>query len=350
MHVISFNEESEGRMKMKRFLAGILLLVITGTLVACTNQTNANQSNEIIELGKQIEQLTMENKDLQKTVEEQKKIIEDMMNKSSSVIHKKDIESYPRSLYKEASFDIDHDGQEEIIELYVNAEKMENGLFAWDDGQTWLLVVKDGEDTYPLFDDFVQLGSINFSTANFDGKPGIAMIETWHGDKFIHKFAYDQNEKGFVKETFYKNENPFQQYNQPASYAFFKDAYELMQQAFTEKAVNALEANDLNLKEMRDRAEIFNPIEVDLWNAQRLFETVSELNPELSVSLDRVIDLLNDMVKEQPTEGQFMQLRNICEVFKENDISQLIIEEENQIHPDIMEKLQKIEFILNGGK
>lgn len=323
---------------------------MAGILAGCTNQTNADQDKEINGLMKRIEQLTMENKDLQKTVEEQKKSIEDMMNNSSSVILQKDIESYPRSLYKEAALDIDNDGQEESIELYVNAEKMENGLFAWDDGQTWLLVVKDGEDTYPLFDNYVQLGSIDFSIGTFDEKPGIAMLETWHGDKYIHKFAYDHKEKGFVKETLYKKENIFQQYNQPASYAFFKDAYALMQQAFTEKAVKAIEASDNNLKDLQEVASIFNPIEVDLWNAKRLFETAGDLNPQLSVSLDRMLDLLNEMVKEQPTEGQMTMLRNICNIFKGNESGQLIIEEENQIHPDIMEKLQKVDIILNEGK
>ncbi|MBY0121764.1 hypothetical protein [Bacillus sp. S/N-304-OC-R1] len=335
---------------MKRFLWGIVWLVISGVLVACSNQTNANETTEINELKKQIEQLSMENKALQITMEQQKKFIEENINNNSSVILKKDIQTYPQSLFKEAAFDINDDGKEEIIELYVNAEKMEDGMFAWDDGQTWLLVVKDGEDTYPLFDDFVQLGSIDFSTAKFDGKPGIVMLETGHGDKSIHKIAYNQNEKGFVRETIYKIENSFQHYTQPASYAFFKDAYELMQLAFTEKAARALDENEDKLKELRDRAEIFNPIEVNLWNAQRLFETAGELNPELSVSVERVIDLLNDMVREQPTEGQLKVLRSICDVFKENESSQLIIEEENQIHPDIMAKFEKIKFILNEGK
>ncbi|QED46906.1 hypothetical protein [Cytobacillus dafuensis] len=335
---------------MKRFLPGVVFLLAAGILASCTNQTNADPTKEITELKKQIEQLSSENDALKNTVEEQKKTLEETTNNDNSVIPAKDIEKYPQSLYKQTKLDIDQDGEDEIIELYVNAGKGENGVFAWDDGQTWLLVVKDGEKTYPLFDEYVQLGSIDFSTTTFDEKPGIVMLKMQHSDKSIYKFVYDQNAKGFVKETLYKKENINDHYNPPASYAFFKDAYELMEQAFTEKAVKALEASENDLQDIQDRAAIFDPILFNLWNAQRLFETTRELNPQLSVSLGSTIEWLNQMFKNTPTEGQMNQLRNINDVFKENDSDDLIIEEENQIHPDIQEKLQRMDLILNGEK
>ena len=154
---------------------------------------------------------------------------------------------------RKLTVDIDGDGEEEVIELYVNAGKMENGLFAWDDGQNWLLVVKDGEKTYPLFDDYVQLGSIDFSTTTFDRKPGIVMIKTQHSDRTVQKFTYDKNEKGYQKETFYKKENTNDHYNQPASYAFFKDAYKLMDMAFTTKTISVLEASEKTLQDSQER-------------------------------------------------------------------------------------------------
>ncbi|KOP71011.1 hypothetical protein AMS60_23435 [Bacillus sp. FJAT-21945] len=335
---------------MKRILLCIVFLIVTAMLAGCTNQTNAAEANEIIKLKRQIEQLSIENKALQNTVEEQRKALEATSNNGYATILAKDIENYPRSLYKEITLDIDMDGEDELIELYVNAEKMENGVFAWDDGQTWLLVVNDGEKTYPLYDGFVQLGSIDFSTATFDGKPGIVIIEMWHSDKSVHKLIYDHEAKGFIKETLYKKENLFQQYNQPASYAFFSDAYILMKQAFTNKAVQALEASENNLQEIHDRAAIFDPILVDLGNAQRLFETASELNPELSVSLDSALNTLNQMVINQPTAEQMNQLRYIYEMFLEYEIDHLIIEEENQIHPEIKKKLQRMNNIFNGKK
>ena len=230
---------------MRKLLLGSVCAV--GLLSGCTDQSNANketidQAREINELKKQIEQISLEKDAVEKTLEEERIAFElainEQVNNDYSMIVAKEIEKYPQSLYKEVTLDLDGDGEEEVIELYVNAGKMEDGLFAWDDGQNWLLVVKDGEETYPLFDDYVQLGSIEFSTARFDGKPGVVMIMAQHSNKIIQKFTYDKNERGYQKETFYKKENIHDQYNQPASYAFFNEAYQLMDIAFTTKAIS----------------------------------------------------------------------------------------------------------------
>jgi outer membrane murein-binding lipoprotein Lpp len=348
---------------MRKLLLGIALLVVAGILAGCTDQTNTDQTIEINELKNQNKQLSFENEALQNTVEEHREALEatnntneespqestSNMNNDYSLILAKDIEKYPQALYKKTTLDIDEDGEDEIIELYVNAYKMENGVFAWDDGQTWLLVVKDGEKTYPLFEDFVQMGSIDFSTTTLDGKPGIVMLMTWHFDRTVQKFTYDHDAKGFEKDTFYKKENLLQQYNQPASYAFFEDAYELVEQAFTDKVVTALKASENELQDRQDRLAIFDPISADLRNAQRLFVTARELNPELHVSLDSPLDLLNQMVISPPTSAQMNQLRYIHDVFIENESDDLIIEE-NQIHPDIKENLERVDIILNGKK
>ena len=89
---------------------------------------------------------------------------------------------------------------------------------------------------------------------------------------------------------------------------------------------------------------IIEPILVDVYNAQRLLEIVAELNRELNVSLDGAIDLLNQMVNKPPTDEQMNQLRSIHDVFKDIGIDDLIIEKENQIHPEVKEKLQRIDF------
>ncbi|WP_057760710.1 hypothetical protein [Cytobacillus praedii] len=334
---------------MKKLLPGIACLIISGTLAGCSTQTTRGEGNELGELKRQIEQLSIENSALQLKIEEQRKEMEQTNSNDGAVYSAKDIEEYPQTLYKKISLDIDMDEIDEIIELYVNAEKMETGGFAWDDGQTWLLVVKDGDKSYPLYNNYVQLGSIDFSMATFDGIPGIIMIETMHADKSVHKFSYDQEVKGFVKETLYKKENMFDQYNQPASFALFTDAYKRMKEAFANKAIEALEAGDRNSQDIHDRAMVFEPILVDLRDAQRLFETAGELNPALSVSIDSALNMLNQMVINPPTADQFDQLRSIHEVFNVGEEEQLIIEEKNQIHPDIINKFQMLDSIFNGN-
>lgn len=334
---------------MRKLLLGIACLV--GILVGCTEQSNTDQTKDINELNKKIEQLSLEKDALLNNVEEEKKALELAMNQQVnsdySIIPAKDIEKYPQTLYKKVTVDIDGDGEEELVELYVNAGKMENGLFAWDDGQNWLLVVKDGEKTYPLFDDFVQLGSIDFSTTTFDRKPGIVMIKAQHSDRTVQKFTYDKNEKGYQKETFYKKENTNNHYNQPASYAFFEDAYKLMDMAFTTKTLSVLEASEKNLQDSQERRLIIEPILVDIYNAQGLLEMAAELNRALNVSLDDAIDLLNQMLNKPPTAEQMNQLKSIHDVFNEIGTGDLIIKEENQIHPRVAEKLQRLDFILN---
>lgn len=332
---------------MRRLLLGSVCLV--GILSGCTDQTNADQTTEINELKKQIEQISSEKDSLINTLEKEKRALELDLNQQVSndysMIEAKDIEKYPQTLYKSATLDMDGDGEEEVIELYVNAGKTENGVFAWDDGQTWLLVVKDGDKTYPLFDDFVQLGSIDFSTTRLDGKPGIVMIMRSHSDRIVQKFSYDKNENGYQKETFYKKENINDQYNQPASYAFFNDAYELMDMAFTTKMLPVLEASENTLQDNEERRAIMEPILEDAFNAERLLEMASELNRELNVSLDDTINMLNQLINKPPTAEQMNQLQSIHDVFKDIETEDIIMKEENRIHPEIREKFQRIDFI-----
>lgn len=337
---------------MRKLLLGSVCLV--GMLAGCTDQSNtdesnADQSKEINELKKQIEQLSLEKDALLNILEEERKALElamnEQVNNDYSMILAKDIEKYPQTLYKTTTLDMDGDGEDEVIELHVNAEKMEDGLFAWDDGQNWLLVVKDGEKTFPLFDDFVQLGSIDFSTTRFDKKPGIVMIKAQHSDRTIQKFTYDKAEKGYQKETFYKKENIQDHYNRPASYAFFNDAYKLMEMAFTTKTLPVLEASENALQDNQGRRLLIEPILVDIYNAQGLLEVVAELNRELYVSIDGATDLLNEMINKPPTVEQMNQLKSIHDAFKDSETDELIMKEENQIHPEIRGKLQSIDFI-----
>ncbi|MER1957229.1 MAG: hypothetical protein ABS942_07610 [Solibacillus sp.] len=333
---------------MTKRLLGIACLA--GILAGCTNQ-NTDQTEEMNELKVQVEQLALENEELVKTVEEERQVFDlalnEQANRDYAMIVSQEIEAYPLTLYKQASVDLDEDGTAEQIELYVNAEKTENGLFAWDDGQKWMLVVKDGEKTYPLFDDYVQLGTIDFSTTTFDEQPGIVMMMVQHSDRTVQKFTYDLHGNGYQKETFYKKENINNHYNEAASHAFFKDAFTLMDHAFTTKTLTVLEANEPSLQDDHERRLIIELILADLYNANRLLEMATELNHALNVSLSGAIDLLYEMVNQPPTAEQRKELTAIHELFKEIEADDLIMKEENQIHPDIAEKLKRLDFIVD---
>ena len=328
---------------MRGLLVGIVCLI--GILVGCTDQSDTDQANEINKLKKQLEQLSLE-KD---TLVEEKNALElamnEEVNKDYSMILAKDIEKYPVALYKTTKIDIDGDGEDEIIELHVDAGKMENGRYGWDDGQKWLLVVKDGDKTYPLFDEYVQLGYIDFSTTMFERKPLIVMIKAQHSDRTVQSFKFDKDEHGYLKETFYKKENTNNHYNETASYAFFQEAFQFIDMAFTTNA-SFIQESEKDLQDEEKRWLAIGPMLEDISNAERLLEMATDLNPKLNVSLADLISLLYQIDNKPPTTDQMNQLKSIQDVFKEIDSANLILEEENRIHPEIVEMVEKVNLIL----
>ncbi|MER2009496.1 MAG: hypothetical protein ABS939_18850, partial [Psychrobacillus sp.] len=73
----------------------------------------------------------------------------------------------------------------------------------------------------------------------------------------------------------------------------------------------------------------------------------TNLNPELTVvSLANLINLLYQLDNKPPTSEQMNQLKSIQGVFKEIDSANSILEEENRIHPEIVEMVEKVNLIL----
>jgi hypothetical protein len=118
-----------GMSKIQTILLGALMLVFLG---AC-QQSNLDTSKPDIQ-EKEVNDIGSDD-------------LEDDRPLKRVTIKAKEIESYPLSLYDQTTFDLDGDGEQEQIEMYVNAEQDEKGEYMWDDGQNWLLVVKDGDQT-----------------------------------------------------------------------------------------------------------------------------------------------------------------------------------------------------------
>ena len=330
----------------------LVIVCLLGILGGCVNEQDTNQTNEINQLKAQIDQLSLEKQQLENTLEEERLAFEQALNEQVNndygLIQAKEIEEYPHTLFKKVSLDIDKDGTDEEIELHVNVGKSDDGLYAWDDGQNWLLVVKDDDKTYPLFDNYVQLGSIDFTIAIYDSMPAILLLKAQHGDRVVQKFTYVQNEDGYQKETFYKKENINNHYNEAAAYAFFNDALQIMDDAFTTKMVTLMEASGEVLQDMQQRMNMTQPILMDLYQAQRLLDLVSELQPVLRVSLTEVMTLLEDMTSNVPTAEQINELTTIHNSFKELQLSDDLSKEDKQLHSEGVEILQKLEFMNNG--
>jgi hypothetical protein len=133
--------------------------------------------------------------------------LEDDTSLKGLTITAKEIESYPISLYDQTTFDLDGDGELEQIEMYVNTEKDETGEYMWDDGQNWLLVVKDGDKAYPLFDGWVQIGKLSFWLIESDAKPMLILLKTGSAEFNLQSFTFNEKENSYIQEIHFNPEN-----------------------------------------------------------------------------------------------------------------------------------------------
>lgn len=101
------------------------------------------------------------------------------------------------TLLDEYIFDFDGDKQDEKISMYTAAGRAENGEMAWDDGQNWLIVVQDSDKDYVLFDDYVQLGSINYYVYTADDSFYIDTVQVGTASLTHKTYAYDKDSDSF---------------------------------------------------------------------------------------------------------------------------------------------------------
>ena len=95
-------------------------------------------------------------------------------------------------------FDINGDGIEETIAMYVNAEQSSNGEIYWDDGQDWLFLVEGKEEDYVLFNDYVQLGTIKFHIYTEDDDFYITTVQSGTANLDIVEYRFDPESKQFI--------------------------------------------------------------------------------------------------------------------------------------------------------
>lgn len=89
------------------------------------------------------------------------------------------------------AFDFDKDGEDEEIVMYTAAGKDDAGNIAWDDGQIWILAVRDTDKDYILFNGWVQLGTIGFSVYTIEEKFYISTLSTGTADLTLKNYEYD---------------------------------------------------------------------------------------------------------------------------------------------------------------
>ncbi|MDR7871108.1 MAG: hypothetical protein RIN55_09630 [Tissierellaceae bacterium] len=107
------------------------------------------------------------------------------------------------TLLDEYIFDFNSDGYEEIIAMYVAAERDDKGEIMWDDGQRWVLVAHGDNKDYVLYDDYVQLGSVQFNVFTDDDEFYIVTKSVRTASLTICEYKYDKAKDVFIQSMPY---------------------------------------------------------------------------------------------------------------------------------------------------
>lgn len=127
-------------------------------------------------------------------------------NKGSFIEETKEINRTNYNMMSEVRVDLDGNGVEELITLYLGpVNKSEANMAVINtDNVNWNLVVQDGDKVYSLFDQKVKHGTVKFWFEN-KGETTELVVFMNGEQKEIITYQYDRGNTRFIKETHYKN-------------------------------------------------------------------------------------------------------------------------------------------------
>ena len=83
--------------------------------------------------------------------------------------------------------------------MYTAAQKDSKGNIMWDDGQRWLFIVEGKEKDFVLFDDYVQIGTINYHIYTEDNQFNILSSHVGTANLTLSNYEYDNQNQIFKK-------------------------------------------------------------------------------------------------------------------------------------------------------
>lgn len=130
---------------------------------------------------------------------------EQMQTKSERVRHdlKKAEDNSGYNKVSDYLYDIDSDGEEDLIELLTTAH-VENGEVHEDDGQSWRVSVTTSDGVYTLCDEYIQLGSAEVDIGEFyndEPEKVLILTVTTGAGKSIRHYTYSDG--AFYEELVY---------------------------------------------------------------------------------------------------------------------------------------------------
>lgn len=97
------------------------------------------------------------------------------------------------------SIDIYGDEEDEKISMYTDAEKDPEGNIMWDDGQNWTIVVQGKEGSFVLFDDYLQLASLEYFVYTVEDDFYIATVNSGTANLTMTEYLYIEESDIFEK-------------------------------------------------------------------------------------------------------------------------------------------------------
>ncbi len=124
------------------------------------------------------------------------------------------------TLLERAEYSFIPDGESASVELYTSAAVTEDGQMGWDSGDQWTLLARQGEQTFPLFDEYIQYGEVQFwiSSLNPNGADSPEIEELDHhiyvmvtsGAGFtMYDYAWNADDGCFEKSVLLNPEHPW---------------------------------------------------------------------------------------------------------------------------------------------
>lgn len=110
------------------------------------------------------------------------------------------------TLLDRENIDFNGDGKLDTISMFTTAQRDENGEMMWDDGQKWFLLINDEDNEYVLFDDYVQLGTLQFWVFTSKDEYHIMTLQTGSAVLKLSDYTYDYKKESFVKKDIFNPE------------------------------------------------------------------------------------------------------------------------------------------------
>ena len=83
--------------------------------------------------------------------------------------------------------------------MYTSAQKDPDGNIMWDDGQRWVFIVEGEDEDYVLFDDYVQIGTIDFHIYTEDEEFNILTSHVGTANLTLSNYKYNNEKQVFEK-------------------------------------------------------------------------------------------------------------------------------------------------------